>query len=130
MLLLNPNRHSPIHHLAVPSDVAAGYAPAGQSLVSVSTNSLDLVDVAELTSRILVQAEAWFGPSVQNWQHLRTYHLPEALPALPAPESGAVQPLYLGEGLYRCGDYTAYPSLNAAMLTGRLVAQQLAGSFS
>lgn len=125
MLLLNPNRHSPIHHMAVLSDVANGYAPPGQSLISISTNGLDLVDVAELTSRILVQAEAWFGGAVSNWRHLHTYHLPEALPALPAPASGAVQALCLGEGLYRCGDYTAYPSLNAAMLTGRLVAEQL-----
>jgi hypothetical protein len=31
----------------------------------------------------------------------------------------------LGDNLYRCGDYLAYPSLNAAMQTGREVAQMI-----
>ena len=45
------------------------------------------------------------------------------------PEAGAGQPyrqpLKVSEDLYRCGDYTAYPSLNAAMATGREVAEAL-----
>ncbi|MPR34607.1 NAD(P)/FAD-dependent oxidoreductase [Salmonirosea aquatica] len=125
MLILNPNRLSVVHHLCVPSDVAFGYAPDGQSLISVSTQGLDLADDAKLAADIRLELGKWFGDEVKDWRHLRTYHLPQALVRYEAgstPES-----LQLAPGLYRCGDYTAYPSLNAALQTGREVAEMIIG---
>jgi predicted NAD/FAD-dependent oxidoreductase len=55
---------------------------------------------------------------------LKTYKIPEALPQFFA-DSPTENNLKLNENLYRCGDYTAYPSLNAAMKTGREVAEML-----
>jgi predicted NAD/FAD-dependent oxidoreductase len=46
--------------------------------------------------------------------------LPVYLPGQPAR-----QPLKLAEGLYRCGDWSSYPSLNGALATGREVAEAL-----
>jgi pyruvate/2-oxoglutarate dehydrogenase complex dihydrolipoamide dehydrogenase (E3) component len=34
--------------------------------------------------------------------------------------------LQIADNLYQCGDQTAYPSLNAAMATGRIVAEMIA----
>jgi len=123
MLVLNPNRLSVVHHLCIPSDVAPEYAPDGQSLISVSTQGLDLSDEAKLATDIQLELGEWFGEEVKSWRHLRTYHLPQALVRY---EAGSTpEPLQLAPNLYRCGDYTAYPSLNAAMQTGREVAEMI-----
>ncbi len=73
-----------------------------------------------------MQAELveWFGRE-HVWQHLKTYRIPQALPQF-FQDSAIVRPLKINDYLYRCGDYTAYPSLNAAMKTGREVAEMLA----
>lgn len=121
LLMLNPNRANAVHNVAVLTDVAPGYAPIGQTLISVSTQGLEVVNEKALTERIQKELTDWYGPQVQTWRHLRTYHLPEALPTYNA---GAVrQPLQLADNLYQCGDQTSYPSLNAAMQTGRQVAE-------
>ena len=132
LLMLNPQRSSAVHNLAIMSDVAPDYAPAGQSgrgtaLISVSTQGLDVVNEAALTERIRQELTDWFGADVRTWRHLRTYHLPHALPSYnpPLSDSGAEKPLKLTESLYQCGDQTAYPSLNAAMQTGREVAEMI-----
>jgi phytoene dehydrogenase-like protein len=124
MIVINPDRSSAIHNLCVPSDVAPDYAANGQALVSVSTQGLETVDETALTTRIKKELTGWFGPEVATWRHLRTYHLPEALPHF-GPHAG-FRSLKLGERLYQCGDQTAYPSLNAAMQTGREVAELIA----
>ncbi|KAB7732437.1 NAD(P)-binding protein [Rudanella paleaurantiibacter] len=123
LLMLNTKRSGAVHNIAVMTDVSAEYAPAGQALVSVSTQGLDQVDEQTLTGRIRQELTEWFGESVSRWRHLRTYHLPQALPAY---GPGKVhQPLQLADGLFQCGDQTAYPSLNAAMQTGREVAERI-----
>ena len=121
LLMLNPNRANAVHNVAVLTDVAPGYAPVGQALISVSTQGLDIVNETALTERIQRELIDWYGPEVQSWRHLKTYHLPEALPSYNA--GAAKQPLQLAETLYQCGDQTSYPSLNAAMQTGRQVAE-------
>jgi phytoene dehydrogenase-like protein len=123
LLMLNPNRTNAVHNVSVLTDVAPAFAPAGMSLISVSTQGLDLINEAALTERILKELTVWFGPQVQLWQHLKTYHLPEALPVY--GPNAVPQPLRLAENLYQCGDQSSYPSLNAAMQTGRQVAEML-----
>jgi phytoene dehydrogenase-like protein len=124
MLALNPNRASMIHNFCVPSDIAPAYAPAGKSLISVSTHGFDLYDKEELAKNIKRELVTWFGQEVETWQHLRTYHIPQALPSFGINQQGA-KSLKLSEILYQCGDATAYPSLNGAMATGRKVAEMI-----
>ena len=121
LLLLSTKRTSSVHNLAILSDVAPDYAPADQLLISVSTQGLLQVDTAALTASICAELTDWFGNSVRDWQHLRTDHIPEALPTY--GPNATHQPPKLAENLYQCGDQTAYPSLNAAMQTGRQVAE-------
>ena len=123
MIVLNPHQLSAVDHLCVPSDVAPDYAPAGQSLVSVSTQGLELADEAKLAEDIKMELSEWFGEEVRGWRHLRSYHLPQALVKFEAGSRG--EALQLAPNLYRCGDYAAYPSLNAAMQTGREVAEMI-----
>ena len=123
MLVLNPNRASMVHNLCVPSDIAPAYAPAGKSLISVSTQGYDLHDENEVAKNIKRELTNWYGNEVQNWQHLKTYHIPQALPNF--DKSQTANSLKISDILYQCGDTTAYPSLNAAMATGRKVAEML-----
>ena len=122
-LALNPNRKSVVHNLCVPTDISPAYGTAGKALISVSTQGIEKMDERNHVSRIKRELSDWFGAQVNVWKHLRTYHLPEALVKFPAGTSP--QELKLGENLYRCGDYLAYPSLNAAMQTGREVAEMI-----
>ncbi|RFS16145.1 NAD(P)/FAD-dependent oxidoreductase [Emticicia sp. C21] len=121
MLTLNPDRKGVAHNLCVPTDIAPTYSTTGRTLISVSAHGLDKIDERNHISRIKRELYDWFGAQVNVWKHLRTYHMPEALVKFPAGTKKQV--LKLSENLYRCGDYLAYPSLNAAMQTGREVAE-------
>ncbi len=122
-IALNPNRRGAVHNICVPSDISSHYGNAGKSLISVSTQGLEKLDERNLTNRIKRELFDWFGASVNVWKHLKTYHIPESLVQYRADSER--QSSKLGDNLYRCGDYLAYPSLNAAMQTGREVAQMI-----
>jgi len=124
LLRLNAGPHTLAHNVAFPADVSGAYAPAGRALVSVSTHGERSLGEAELTAGLREELAAWFGPAARQWEHLRTYRIAAALPVYLAGHP-AHQPLKLTETLYRCGDWTAYPSLNAALATGREVAEML-----
>ncbi|MBC7408481.1 MAG: FAD-dependent oxidoreductase, partial [Arcicella sp.] len=123
MLVLNPNRASMVHNLCVPSDIAPAYAPVGKSLISVSTQGFNLTDEQELAKNIKRELTTWYGKEVEEWQHLKTYHIPQALPNFDTSKTN--NPLKLSDILYQCGDTVAYPSSNAAMATGRKVAEMI-----
>jgi phytoene dehydrogenase-like protein len=124
MIALNPNRRGVVHNICVPSDISPEYGNGGKSLISVSTQGLEKVDEQRLTARIKRELFDWFGASVNVWTHLKTYYIPESLVQFRA--KNIKQDLKLSENLYRCGDYLAYPSLNAAMQTGREVGEMIA----
>ena len=128
LLLLNTHRSSAVHNVAIMSDVAEHYAPAGKTLISASTQGIMQFDEQVLTQEIRQELTRWFGPGVAQWQHLKTYHIPHALPAYSPMQAGTDahrKPLRLARNLYQCGDQTTYPSLNAAMQTGREVAEMI-----
>jgi phytoene dehydrogenase-like protein len=122
-ITLNPDRKGVVHNLCVPTDIAPSYGVAGKTLISVSTHGLEKIDERNHISRIKRELYDWFGAQVNVWKHLRTYHIPEALVKFPV--GSKKQALKLSENLYRCGDYLAYPLLNAAMQTGREVAEMI-----
>lgn len=122
-LIINANHHELIDHLAVMSEIAPSYAPAGKTLISVSLVGKNNYSEQELTGKVEHELRQWFGEK-HTWKHLRTYRIPEALPQyFEAPVQ--YNSLKINDYMYRCGDYTAYPSLNAAMKTGRQVAEML-----
>ncbi|OGX87387.1 amine oxidase [Hymenobacter lapidarius] len=127
LLRLNAMPGALAHNVSFPADVSGAYAPAGRALISVSTHGERSLSEAELTAGVHEELVAWFGPAARQWQHLRSYRIPAALPLYLAGQP-ARQPLKLTEGLYRCGDWAAYPSLNAALATGREVAEALLSS--
>jgi phytoene dehydrogenase-like protein len=123
-LIINANDNELIDHLVVMSDVAPSYAPEGKTLISVSLVGKTRYPEQYLLEKVEKELIEWFGDKY-DWQHLRTYRIPEALPQyFEAPPQYLA--LKINDFMYRCGDYMAYPSLNAAMKTGREVAEMLA----
>ncbi len=118
-LIINANSEELIDHILLVSAVAPSYAHTGKTLISVN-----IVGNKQATEKeIETELAKWFGDEI-NWQHLKTYRIPNALPQF-FDDSSIFKTLKITENLYRCGDYTAYPSLNAAMKTGREVAEML-----
>ena len=107
----------PIDNLTVPSDVAAGYAPAGQSLVAVSVRS-DWQG-SDLEQAVRQQASQWFGEAAFGWRHLTTVDVPKALPDERPAARSQRPPQSLGEGLFLCGDHLTTASINGALISGR-----------
>ena len=127
LLHLNAAPGALAHNVAFPSEVSAAVAPPGQHLISVSTHGEHGLSDEELTARLRPELAAWLGPLAATWRHLRTYRIAQALPVY-APGQPVQEPLRLADTLYRCGDWVSYPSLNAALGTGRQVAEALLGN--
>lgn len=118
----------PVNEVAVPSNVRPSYAPPGRSLVSASTVGIPEMGDEPLRRLVVDQLRGWFGPAADGWRHLRTYRLPKAAPTfVPPTEPPQDRPVRLGGGLYMCGDHWSAPSLNAAMESGRRVAEAILG---
>ncbi len=122
-LIINANETELIHHIVDLSAFAPSYASAGKVLISVSLVGKNSFSETELVEKVQQELKQWFG-NAYAWQHLRTYRIPEALPQYFEQPSSKTS-LKLNEFTYQCGDHTAYPSLNAAMKTGREVAEMI-----
>ena len=124
-LVLNGEGTGPVNNLAVMSEVAPSYAPAGQALISVSVVET-AEDPAELEGRVREQLSGWFGGAVAKWRHLRTYVIPQALPSQSPEEfEEPHRRIRLSPGLYACGDYRENGSIEGAMFSGRRAAEAL-----
>ena len=123
ILVLNGDGNGPINNLCVPSQVTPNYAPADQSLVSVTVLGTRDDDVEAATRG---QLREWFGAEVDHWRHLRTYVIPYALPAQAPPAlSPVAKPAVRGAGLFVCGDHLDTASIQGAMVSGRRAADQV-----
>lgn len=129
-LVLNGNGSGAINNLCVLSVVAPTYAPPGQHLVSI-TVLRPAVDDDSTLQQVRAQLAGWFGRATHRWQHLRTYHIPEALPDQSLSCGGVrMYPVRVEKGLYVCGDHRRTASLNGAMNAGRRAAEALAADFA
>jgi protoporphyrinogen oxidase len=120
-LIVNSNTDELIDHLIVLSDVVPNYAPTNRVLISVSVVGKNDLSNDDLREKVEAELTKWFGVN-QKWRYLKTYRIPEALPQFFA-DSPTYNSLKINDFTFRCGDYTAYPSLNAAMKSGREVAE-------
>ncbi len=127
-LVVNAEPAGPIDNLTVPSDVAAGYAPAGCSLVFTSIRGNWPGRDDEIPDAVRRQAGEWFGSAAASWRHLATVHVPRALPdESPAARRARPTAPRLADGLFVCGDHCGTASINGAMASGRRAAEALIG---
>ena len=118
IIALNASGRGRVNNFCVPSDVAPGYAPPGQSLLSVSL--LGLHRAPDIPQQVREELRSWFGEKVETWKHLRTdvirHALPEQLPGAPSPG------YLVQDGIYLCGDHTTTASIEGAVVSGNKTA--------
>ena len=126
ILVLNGDGVGPINNLAVPSDVAPGYAPDDRALVSVTVVEEAPEEQGTLERSVREQLIDWFGLAAGGWTHLRTVEVPYALPEQAPPFlSPPEREVRRRPGLYVCGDHTRTASLNGAVASGQAVARAI-----
>jgi phytoene dehydrogenase-like protein len=124
ILVLNGDGVGPINNVAVPSDVAPGYAPAGRALVAAVVVGPPPEDDEALRRAVRDQLIDWFGLEAGGWTHLRTVHVPYALPEQAPPFLSAPRrAVRRRPGLYVCGDHRRTGSINGALASGRAAAR-------
>jgi hypothetical protein len=123
IIALNGTGRGLVNNVCVLSDVAPGYAPPGQALISISV--LGVPAIPDLETQILTELEPWFGPAVRGWRHLRTDRIERALPEQP-PIEGAPGPCFREiDGIFVCGDHLTSASIEGAILSGLRTAEAL-----
>lgn len=110
-----------------PSDVAPGYAPPGQALLSVTVQGVPAVDDVELVATVRSRLGRHLGPAaardVDGWRWLRTYRIPHAQPLQPpALLEVAERPVRLDGGIFVAGDHRDHASIHGALSSGRRAA--------
>lgn len=126
ILALNGDGSGPVNHLAVPSLVAAGYAPTGRHIVSanvVGERARD--DDARLLPAVARQMAEWFGTQAASWEVIAVHRVMKALPAQnpgSAHEDGEGT-MVRGVRVLRSGAHPA--SIHGALRAGRLAAEAI-----
>jgi phytoene dehydrogenase-like protein len=118
VLVLDGEGAGPVNSVAVLSNVAPGYAPPGQALVSAAIVGNPPRSDAEVEATARAQLRRWFGAAVDRWRLLRLYRVLHALPDLERldPPERAFR---LADGLYVTGDWRRDGSINGALVAGR-----------
>jgi phytoene dehydrogenase-like protein len=126
VLVVNAEGRGPVDNLTVPSDVVAGYAPPGATLVYASIRGDWQQGDAETTEAVKWQAGEWFGKQPAAWRHLATVLVPHALPdETPAARRLRPPTPRLADGLFICGDHCTTASINGALASGRRCAEAM-----
>jgi phytoene dehydrogenase-like protein len=107
---------SPVTNTVVMTAVAPTYGPGdGRALIATSLLGTS-ADERAVRDRLGVL----YGVSTKGWEHLSTYVVGHALPAMTAPHPFR-RPVRL-DGLYVCGDHRDTSSIQGALVSGRRAA--------
>jgi phytoene dehydrogenase-like protein len=115
LLVLDGEGSGPVANVAVMSNVAPSYAPAGQALIAAAAPG---VHGDELEAAARSQLRGWWGSDVDHWRLLRTDHIAHGQP-VQRPPSHPKQRIRLADGLYVCGDHRDTASIQGALYSGR-----------
>jgi phytoene dehydrogenase-like protein len=130
-LVVNAEGRGPINNLCVPSQVAPTYSPKGRSLVSVTVIGQQMKSKEELENAVRDQLGEWYGSSVSRWDLLRIYSIDHALPDQPTPAPDPTAAVgELRPGIFVCGEYGSLPSIQWALLSGRLAAEAVSAALA
>ncbi|BAU53742.1 NAD(P)/FAD-dependent oxidoreductase [Mucilaginibacter gotjawali] len=124
LITLNSLPGKLVNNIAVMNNVSSRYSSNGDALISLSLiGDHSLTGEKELCASVIDELKYWY-PEAINWKHLKTYHIPYALPN---DDHVLNEPVYknmrLNANCFVCGDYLMNGSINAAMKSGRLAAE-------
>jgi phytoene dehydrogenase-like protein len=108
-----------ILNTTVLSEVTPGYATDGRALVSSSV----LGDASGGEPDVRARLAELYGTDTAGWEHLASYPVYGALPAMPAPHPLSCTSR-VSAGRYVCGDHRATGSVQGAMASGTRAARE------
>lgn len=115
-----------VNNLTVMSNVSGKYAPLGSVLISISLNGIPIENDVTLAQNMKNEVKKWFGNQVEDWNLLKTYRINYALPNQNSISNELDSSQFkINENLFICGDHLLNGSINAAMKSGRLVAEYI-----
>jgi phytoene dehydrogenase-like protein len=122
LIVLNASGVGSVSNMAIPSDVAPGYAPEEQSLISVSLRPGGDDSPETVASEVRTILDQ---PSLEL-DFLKAFHIPHSLPRQDPGDNpwGTAAPR-LEEGVWICGDHRFSSSIEGAMRSGRETAEAL-----
>ncbi len=125
VVILNASKNKKwINNMTVMSNVSNKYAPGGKVLISVSYNGIPEIDDDILSENMKNELEFWYGNQVKDWKIVKVYRINYALPnqenVINELSNSEIQ---INNNLFICGDHLMNGSINAAMKSGRLVAE-------
>lgn len=113
-----------VNNLTVMSNVSNKYAPAAKVLISISYNGIPTIDDATLAENMKTELKQWYGNQVEDWKLLKTYRINYALPNQEkVTDEVTHSEIKINDNLFICGDHLLNGSINAAMKSGRIVAE-------
>ena len=115
-----------VNNITILTNVSKAYASKGKVLISVSVNGIPAENDLELANLMKTEIQPWFAEA-KNWIFIKAYRINYGLPNLDtlSDEIDSSQ-FKIKENIYVCGDFMLNGSLNAAMKSGRLVAELIA----
>ncbi|MEZ5374986.1 MAG: NAD(P)/FAD-dependent oxidoreductase [Acidimicrobiales bacterium] len=126
LIMLDGTGQGPALNVAVMSNVAPEYAPAGRALiVAACPGNLD----PAIEPAVRAQMRSWFGPQVDQWEHLRTDAIAHGQPEQ-LPPFDPKQRVSLGEHRFVCGDHRDTASIQGALYSGRRCAEAVLASLA
>jgi phytoene dehydrogenase-like protein len=117
-ILLLDTDDSPVNNTVVITAAAPSYAADQRALVATSVvhDGRPPWDEAAVRSRLAVL----YDVSTAEWEHISTYDIPRALPAMPAPHNFR-KPVRHGK-VFVCGDHRDTSSIQGALVSGERTA--------
>lgn len=125
ILVLNGTGRGLVNNICVPTLVCPNYSSTDLHLISVSILGTEAAQDDTLPTLVQAELKEWFGPQVEQWEHLNTYRIPRALPSYKHTSSKTDQDYNPKGGIFRCGDYLETPSINGALVSGRVAAERV-----
>lgn len=116
-VMLNANENRLVNNVVFISNIASNYAKSGKHLISVSANGIhnDL-------GLIIKDLNKMFGSQVNAWNLVKTYIIKEALPLVDLAQKPQI---VNKQGVYCCSDFLIQGSINGAIKSARLAAEQI-----
>ena len=115
-LVVDGSNRGPVINTVVMSDISKDYAPAGQNLISTTT------DLSATESDVRRHLSTMWQTSTHDWQLIAKYEIPAALPVQSVGRLLS-QSMKISERHYVAGDHRTVPSQQGALFSGRLAAQ-------
>lgn len=116
--VLMVDARGPVLNTVVLTNAAPTYATNGRHLVSASALGIDPAALDAVRAHLA----RMHATDTSTWQHVATYAIPHALPAM-TPPLQVRPPFDLGEGILLAGDHRATASIQGALASGRRAAR-------